>query len=895
MSEAGLTSRGAVVPVDLSEEMRQSYLDYAMSVIVARAIPDVCDGLKPVHRRILYAMKESGYDWNRPYRKSARIVGDVMGKYHPHGDTAIYDAMVRMAQDFSMRLCLVDGQGNFGSMDGDPAAAMRYTEARLTRSAHSLLQDIDQDTVSFQKNYDDSIEEPVVLPARFPNLLVNGAGGIAVGMATNIPPHNLGEVIDACCALLDNPDLEVDDLLALVPGPDFPTGGIIAGRSGCRDGLRTGRGSIIIRARTHTETVRKDREAIIITEIPYQVNKARLIERIAEAVNEKVVEGIADLRDESDREGVRVVVELKRDAMVDVVLNQLYHHTALQTSFGVNMLALDRGRPRLMNLLEILKAFLVFREEVVTRRTRYDLKQAREKAHLLLGLAVAVSHLDAVIDMIRTSPDAQTARTRLMARTWPADWIQPFLFLVDGLASDQAAASYTLSEAQAKAILELRLHRLTGLEREKIRQDLDEWIRQIESFLEILRCPETLKGVVRTELLEMKAAYATPRRTLIEDSSTEFDAEALIQQEDMVVTVSFNGYIKRVALSAYRAQKRGGKGRVAMTTRDEDLIQDVFVAHTHVSLLFFSSTGRVYSLKVHRLPQANPQARGKAMINLLPLEPGETIATVMPMPDDMATWEQLHIVFATAQGYVRRNALSDFTHIRSNGKTAIRLEDGDSLVRVLTCDDHHDLLLATRAGKCIRFHMSEIRQFVGRTSSGVRGIRLAPDDQVISMSVLTHVEASTQEREDYLRRANQKRRTLADSGENGLLPLSSTLAEGRYHALEQQEEFVLTVTENGFGKRTSAYEYRETGRGGTGVVNIETSARNGAVICSFPVHHDDQIVMVTSGGQLIRCPVDDIRISARQTQGVVLLRTAEGEKVVSVARVQEEDREEETA
>lgn len=890
MSESSSSLHRSVIPVDITEEMRQSYLDYAMSVIVSRAIPDVRDGLKPVHRRILFAMKEGGYDYNRPYRKSARVVGDVMGKYHPHGDAAIYDAMVRMAQDFSMRLCLIDGQGNFGSMDGDPPAAMRYTEARLAKSAHSLLEDIDRDTVAFQKNYDESVEEPTVLPARFPNLLVNGAGGIAVGMATNIPPHNLGEVIDACCALLDDPSLALEALIEIVPGPDFPTGGIIVGRQGCWDGFRTGRGSIILRGKTHVETLRKDREAIIITEIPYQVNKARLIERMAEIVNEKVVEGIVDLRDESDREGVRVVVELKRDAIADVVLNQLFHHTPLQTSFGVNMLALNQGRPELMNLKQILQAFIAFREEVITRRTRYDLKQARERAHVLLGLAVAVSYLEDVIQLIRSSPDPQTARARLMERTWVAEWIQPFLALVDSVEDTQASSTYRLSEAQAKAILDLRLHRLTGLEREKIKQDLDQWVQEIEVYLQILRCPETLKNVLRGELVTMKEAYATPRRTVIEEGEAGLDPETLIQQEDMVVTVSYNGYIKRVSLSAYRAQKRGGKGRIAMTPREEDLIQNVFVAHTHIPLLFFSTLGRVYCLKVYKLPLATPQARGKAMVNLLPLEPGEAIATVMPMPEDESTWGQLHIVFATAGGHIRRNALSDFTHIRANGKIAIRLEDDDKLIGVLTCHDDQDILLATGQGKCIRFHVFEVRQFMGRTSVGVRGIRLAPHDKVISMSIMHHVEATAQEREDYLKRANQKRRGQQDGPETGsLIALPPLLTEERYHDLESQEEFILTVTENGFGKRTSSYEYRETHRGGSGIVNIETSARNGAVISSFPVGDEDHIVMVTNGGQLIRCPVHDIRISARQTQGVLLLRVAEGEKVVSVARIEEDE------
>lgn len=853
-----------ITPVTIEEEMKRSYLDYAMSVIVARALPDVRDGLKPVHRRILYAMKEGGYEYNKPFRKSARIVGDVMGKYHPHGDSAIYDAMVRMAQDFSMRLPLVDGQGNFGSMDGDQPAAMRYTEARLAKSAHSLLDDIDKETVDYQANYDDSTLEPTVLPARLPNLLVNGAGGIAVGMATNIPPHNLGEVIDACCAYIEDPDISVDKLIEIVPGPDFPTGAVVLGRAGIRAAYITGRGSIVLRSRYVVEDIRKDRPAIVVSEVPYQVNKARMIEQMAEMVRDKRIEGIAEIRDESDRDGVRVVIELKRDAIPDVVLNQLFRFTQLQTTFGVNMLALTGGRPEMMGLKDMIAAFVTFREEVITRRTVFELGKARERAHVLVGLGVAVANLDEVIALIRSAPDPQTARDQLMARNWPARDVEPLIALIDEPGRRVVDGHYRLSETQAKAILDLRLHRLTGLERDKIHQELTEIGTQIVEFLAILASREKLYQILRDELLEMRQEFATPRRTVIEDAEFEADIEDLIAREDMVVTVTNTGYIKRVPLSEYRTQRRGGKGRSGMSMRDEDFVTQVFVASTHTPIIFFSSVGIAYKLKVYRLPLGNPQARGKAMVNLLPLQQEETITTVMPLPEDEESWSTLDVMFATASGYVRRNLLSDFTDIRANGKIAMKLDEGDRLIAVQVCSDQQDVLLAARNGKCIRFPVTDVRVFAGRTSTGVRGIKLDSGDEVISMSVLRHVVFDSEMRDAYLK---------------GDLPAAAS------ESLAEQEEHILTVSENGYGKRTSAYEYRITGRGGSGIANIDLTEKTGPVVASFPVDHTDEIMLVTNAGKLIRTPVDDIRIAGRKTQGVTLLRTADDECVVSAARL----------
>ncbi|MEJ0061647.1 MAG: DNA gyrase subunit A [Alphaproteobacteria bacterium] len=882
--------------ISIEEEMQRSYLDYAMSVIVSRALPDVRDGLKPVHRRILYAMKEGGFDSTKPYKKSARIVGNVMGQYHPHGDSAIYDAMVRMAQDFSMRLMLVDGQGNFGSMDGDPPAAMRYTEARLAKSAESMLDDIDKNTVDFHPNYDESTVEPDVLPARFPNLLVNGAGGIAVGMATNIPPHNLGEVCDACIAYIDNPEVTIDELIDIVPAPDFPTGGLILGRSGCRSAYYTGRGSVVMRAKTEVEEIRKDRQAIIVTEIPYQVNKVSLIKRIAECVQEKIIEGISDLRDESDRDGVRMVIELKREAMADIVLNQLYRHTPLQTSFGVNMLALDHGRPILMTLRDVIRAFIEFREQVITRRTEYELGQARDRAHILVGLLVAVANIDAVIALIRNSPDPQTARAELMARSWPAGDIAPLIELVDE-PGQLIEGQYKLSEPQAKAILDLRLHRLTGLERDKIGGELKDIVTQIADYLDILSSRPRLMGIMKDELLAVREQFATPRRTQIEDQEFETDIEDLIQREDMVVTFSHTGYVKRVPLSTYRAQKRGGKGRTGMNTKDEDFVREIFVASTHTPMLFFSSLGKVYKLKVYKLPLGNPQARGKALVNLLPLEQGESITTSLHLPEDEALWENLNIVFATSRGTVRRNKLSDFANVRQSGIIAMKLDEpGDKLIAVKTCDGVDDILLSTKFGKCIRFAVDDLRVFTGRNSVGVRGIRLAEGDEIISMSILGHVDAAAEERAGYLKQAAALRRAAgeteleaAGSGKDDEESADAvTLSPERFAELAKREEFILTVSARGFGKRSSSYEYRIAGRGGLGIMNMDMSERNGHVVAAFPVRADQDVMLVTDGGQIIRMPTADMRIAGRRTQGVTLFRVAEGEHVVSVAALDDE-------
>ncbi len=884
-----------ISPVTIEEEMRRSYLDYAMSVIVSRALPDVRDGLKPVHRRILYAMKEGGYDSTKAYKKSARIVGDVMGKYHPHGDSAIYDAMVRMAQDFSMRLPLIDGQGNYGSMDGDPPAAMRYTEARLAKVAEFLLDDIDKETVDFQPNYDESSEEPTVLPAKFPNLLVNGAGGIAVGMATNIPTHNLGEVIDACIATIDNPEISIDELIDIIPGPDFPTGGLILGRSGIRSAFHTGRGSVVMRAKTDVEEIRKDRWAIVVTEIPYQVNKAKLQERIAEVVNEKLVEGISDVRDESDRDGVRVVIELKRDAVAEVVLNQLFRHTPLQTSFGVNMLALNGGRPELLDLKSILTAFIRFREQVITRRTEYELGKARERAHTLVGLAVAVANLDEMIALIRNAPDPGTAREQMMARDWPAADVAPLIALIDepgrGLSAE---GTYRISEAQAKAILDLRLHRLTGLERDKIGEELGQVVDQIRHFLAVLADRGLLLDILRNELGEMKARFNTPRRTTIEELEFESDIEDLIQREDMVVITTQGGYIKRVPVSTYRAQARGGKGRSGMSLKAEDTVSDLFVANTHTPLLLFTSRGIVYTLKVWRLPQGTPQTRGKALVNLLPLAEGETISTVMPMPEDESTWGDLHVMFATSKGGVRRNRLSDFQNIRANGLIAMKLEEeGETLIAVRTCNERDDVLLSTHLGRCIRFAVDEVRVFSGRTSTGVRGIRLAEGDEVIGMSILHHTEYSAEQRAAYLKQARELRRALGESVDTDEAPdveaepveTSVSLTPELFAEMQAREEIILTVSEQGFGKRTSAYEYRLTGRGGQGIWNMDMGDRNRAIAAVFPIAETDQLMMVSDGGQVIRMPTHDIRLTGRKSKGVTLFRLSGDEKVVSVARL----------
>lgn len=883
--------------------MKRSYLDYAMSVIVARALPDARDGLKPVHRRILYAMHENGFDWNKAYRKSARTVGDVIGKYHPHGDQSVYDALVRMAQDFSMRVPLVDGQGNFGSVDGDTAAAMRYTESRLTKAAHTLIEDIDKDTVDFQPNYDSSEREPSVLPARFPNLLVNGAGGIAVGMATNIPPHNLGEVIDACIALIDNPALGIDDLMGIVPGPDFPTGGIILGRQGIRAAYHLGRGSVIMRGKVTIDTIRKDREAIIISEIPYQVNKAGMVERIGDLIREKKIEGIADLRDESNREGMRVVVELKRDAVPEVVLNQLYKFTPLQTSFGANMVALDAGRPQVMNLKDLLTLFVAFREQVVTRRTKFLLNKARDRAHILVGLAIAVANIDEIIRVIRTSPDPATARDTLMSRDWPAADVAAMITLIDDPRHHlNADGTARLSMEQAKAILDLRLQRLTALGRDEISDELDKLAAEISDYLEILRSRARVQAIVKDELAAVRAEFATPRRTVIVDQEGEVEDEDLIQREDMVVTVSHLGYVKRVPLSTYRAQKRGGKGRSGMQTRDEDFVSRLFVASTHSPVLFFSSRGQVYKEKVWRLPMAAPNARGKALINILPLEQGERITTIMPLPEDESSWANLDVMFATTGGNVRRNKLSDFVDVRRSGIIAMKLDEGEAIVDVQICTEHDDVLLTTAGGQCIRFPVTDVRVFTGRTSMGVRGIAV-DNDTVISLSILRHVETTSDERTGYLKMrravAGEALTGEALAGEaavdeaaeaegeetNGAIQLS----QERYVEMSAQEQIVLTVSVNGYGKRTSSYEYRTTGRGGKGIVAMSVNDRNGKLVASFPVEDSDQIMLVTDKGQLIRCPVDGIRVAGRSTQGVIVFDTADDEHVVSVEHLTEEE------
>ena len=840
--------------ISITDEMKKSYLDYAMSVIVSRALPDVRDGLKPVHRRILYAMIEGGYDWSKAYKKSARVVGDVMGNYHPHGDTAIYDSMVRMAQDFSMRLMLVDGQGNFGSVDGDPPAAMRYTESRLAKSSESLLRDIDKDTVDFIPNYDESQSEPSVLPAEFPNMLVNGAGGIAVGMATNIPPHNPGEVIRACKALIDNPNLTLEEIMEIIPGPDFPTSALIMGRSGIKDAFRTGRGSVIMRSRAEIVQMGKnaDREMIVITEIPFQVNKALVLEKIGELVRDKTIEGISDLRDESDRNGMRMVIEIKRDVQGDVVLNQLWRHTRLQTSFPVNMLALDNGRPKQMGLIEILQAFIVFRFEVVVRRTKFLLNKARNRAHILAGLMVAITSIDEIIELIKSSSDPESARNLLCSKSWPAKEVESFIKLIDDPSHPIIDDHYTLSTIQAKAILELRLQRLTGMERNKLEKETRELSELINEYLILLSDKSKLTNLIQSELSEVLNRLDDPRRTEINDSAVDHDDEDLIQKEDMVVTVSHRGYIKRVSLSTYRAQRRGGKGRAGMKMRDEDTVTSLFVTNTHTPILFFTSSGIVYQMKCYKLPESAPQALGKPMINLLPINQDEKIHTVMPMPEDEDSWKTLQIIFATKNGNIRRNQLSDFTNIRQNGKIAMKLNENDELVSVIPCGDTDNILLATKLGKAIRFDVNDVRVFVGRDSSGVRGIRLKPNDYVVSMSLIPKLE----------------------------------------------KRFILSVTENGFGKRTPIEDYRMTNRGGQGVANIECSERNGPVVASYVASEDDQIMLVTNSGKLIRLRVNggegnSIRVASRKTQGVRLFDVDEGEKVVSVALLTDQDDEDE--
>jgi DNA gyrase subunit A len=885
-----LTTTADNPELSIEDEMRKSYLDYAMSVIVSRALPDVRDGLKPVHRRILYAMKEGGYDSTKPLRKSARIIGDVMGKYHPHGDTAIYDALVRMAQDFSLRLPLIQGQGNFGSMDGDNPAAMRYTEARLAKAAEELLRDIDKNTVDFRPNYDDSEREPMVLPAQFPNLLVNGVGGIAVGMATNIPPHNLGEVIDACCAYVDNPALTLEEVMQFVQGPDFPTGGLILGRKGILDAFKTGRGSILMRAKHHLETHGKDRQSIIFDTIPYQQNKAKIVEKIGDLIKEKIVEGIAEVRDESDRDGVRVVVDLKRDIEPEVILNKLFSLTPLETSFGVNTVALHNGRPATMGLLSIIAAFVTFREEVIGRRTRFELMKARERAHILVGLAVAVANIDEVIRIIRAAPNPETARAELIKRDWPAEGIMPLVAIVDP-GVDQNQKIYRLSETQAKAILDLRLHRLTGLEREKITGELKEVGAAIGEYLTILNSRPKMLEVLKQELLTVKEKFSTPRRTDIVGEAIERDMKDLIQREDMVVTVSFNGYVKRVSLSSYRAQKRGGKGRSAMTTREEDFVTRLFIANTHTPVLFFTSAGRVYLLKTYALPQGTPQTRGKPLVQLLPkLEGNERVSAIMPLPDDATLWDKMSILFATSKGNIRRNALTDFTSIKTGGKMAMKLEEsGESLVDVVACHDHEDVVLSTKMGRTIRFALDDLRVFNSRASTGVRGVRLAKGDEVINLSTVCHVDMTMEERAAYRAEAARRRGLEVEEADPEDVVAAVSLSKQRFDELAAQEEFMLTVSNLGFGKRSSLFDYRLTGRGGQGIAAMELNAKNGQMIATFPVKDTDQIMLVTNNGQLIRCPVDQIRIAGRKTQGVTIFKVASNEQVVAVAKVPAEE------
>ncbi|ANY20678.1 DNA gyrase subunit A [Tsuneonella dongtanensis] len=881
---------GDYARVDIVDEMKTSYLDYAMSVIVARALPDVRDGLKPVHRRILFASQEGGFVAGRPYRKSAKIVGDVMGNYHPHGDSAIYDALARMVQPWSLRVPLIDGQGNFGSMDPDPPASMRYTEARLARVANSLLDDLDKDTVDFAENYDGSRKEPTVLPARFPNLLVNGAGGIAVGMATNIPPHNLGEVIDGCLALIDDPLMAPEALMEIIPGPDFPTAPLILGQSGAKAAYMTGRGSILMRARHEIERGRGDRESIVFTSIPYQVGKAGLVEKIAEAAKDKRIEGISDIRDESNRQGVRVVIDLKRDATAEVVLNQIWRHTPAQASFPANMLAIRGGRPETLGLKDILQAFITFREEVITRRTKFELAKARDRAHILLGLVVAVSNLDEVVAMIRGSSNPADARAKLLAKEWPIGDIAQYIALVEAIepSAEEHEGTYKLSERQVRAILELRLHRLTALGRDEIGDELKELATAIEEYLSILGDRAKLYEVMRAELREIRDLYATPRVSEIAPAWDGLDDEDLIERDEMVVTVTLDGYIKRTPLSTFRAQHRGGKGRAGMATKDEDAVMEMFVTSTHNPVLFFSTAGKVYRLKVWKLPEGGPATRGRPIVNLLPaLDDGETIATVLPLPEDENTWGALNVVFATAKGNVRRNSMDAFANIPSNGKYAMRFDDGseDRLIGVALLEASDDVLLATRNGKAIRFAADDVREFQSRTSTGVRGMRLLGDDEVVSLSILHKVGTEMEEREQYLRFAPWKAEKESESD----------LAPERFSEMAEKEQFILTVCANGYGKLSSAYEYRRAGRGGQGITNIDNIDRNGPVVASFTATQADQLMLVTDQAKLIRIGLESLRVIGRASAGVRLFNVADNEHIVSAVRLDEEEEPENAA
>ncbi len=863
--------------INIVDEMKSSYLDYAMSVIVARALPDVRDGLKPVHRRILYAAQEGGYVAGRPYRKSARLVGDVMGKYHPHGDSSIYDAMARMTQDWAMSVPLIDGQGNFGSMDPDAPAAMRYTEARLAKVANFLLEDIDRDTVDFHPNYDGSEREPSVLPARFPNILVNGAGGIAVGMATNIPPHNLGEVIDACVATIDDPAITTEQLIEIVPAPDFPTGPLILGQGGARAAYHSGRGSIMMRSRHKIETGRGDRQSIVLTAIPYQVGKIALVEKIAEAAKDKRIEGISDIRDESNRNGVRIVIDLKRDASPDVVLNQLWRYTPAQSSFPANMLAIRGGRPEILGLRDIVTSFIAFREQVITRRTKFELAKARDRAHILLGLVVAVTNLDEVVRIIRGSSSPVEARAALLARSWPIAEIAPYIALVEATEGAAAQDGYRLSDAQVRAILDLRLHRLTALGRDEIGSELRGLATRIAELLAILGDRAVLYALMRDELLAVKSAYPTPRKSEITAAADGIDDEDLIEREDMVVTVTLDGYIKRTTLATFRAQNRGGKGRAGMATKDEDVVTQLFVTSTHTPVLFFSTLGRVYRMKVWRLPEGGPATRGRPMINLLPLAEGETISAVLALPEDEAAWADLHVMFATAKGYVRRNSMDAFANIRTAGKIAMKFEGDDAddrLIGVKLLTEADDVLLATCQGKAIRFSATDVREFQSRDSTGVRGARLAHGDEVISLSVLRGTPFTAEQREAYLRAAPWK------EGER-----EATLEAATMNAMAAAEEFILTVCANGYGKRSSAYEYRRTNRGGQGITNIDNLGRNGPVVASFPAHNGEQLMLVTDQAKLIRMSLETLRVIGRNSAGVRLFHVAENEHVVSAAKI----------
>ncbi|MFL2837185.1 MAG: DNA gyrase subunit A [Alphaproteobacteria bacterium] len=882
-------SSSGILPVTIENEMSSSYLDYAMSVIVSRAIPDVRDGLKPVHRRILYSMSQMGLDYNKPYRKSARVVGDVIGKYHPHGDSAVYESLVRMAQSFSMMAPLIEGQGNFGSVDGDRPAAMRYTECRLEKITTLMLDDIDKDCIEYQENYDGSESEPTVLTSRFPNLLINGAGGIAVGMATNIPPHNLSEVIDGCVTILNNPEITDDELNEIIPGPDFPTGGLIIGRNGIRSAQQTGRGSVVLRGKAEIEE-KNNRNSIIISEIPYQVNKSNLIEKIAEVVRDKRVEGISDIRDVSDRHGIRVVIELKKDAEADVILNQLYKYTPLQSSFGCNMVCLNSGKPELLSIRQIIDAFLEFRVDIVVKRTTYLLNKSRDRAHVLVGLAIAIANIDEIIKVIRSSPDPATARDYMLKKKWIPKNVESLIQLIDDPRHKIAAdGSYMLSTEQVQAILDLRLQRLTAIGRDEIEKELNSIGEQIKEYLEILTNRTVLDSLIEKELIDAKDSFGIPRRTEITDLELDVDDEDLIPKQDVVVTVSHKGYIKRVPLSTYRSQRRGGKGRAGMSTRDEDFVTRIFVENTHTPILFFSSTGIVYKMKVWKLPQGTPQSKGKAMINLLPLSEGENITTIMPLPENEQEWENLYIMFTTENGNVRKNKLSDFVDVRANGKIAMKLQDNDEINTVETCTDQDDLLITTLKGQCIRFRVSDVRLFVGRSSTGVRGIRLAKGDRVISSAIIKSMSATTEERAAYLKMSRAVRGdTESDNDENeenneNITP--AILSDEKYAEMGASEQFILSISNNGYGKRTSTFEYRVTGRGGKGIIAMVVNDRNGNIADSFPVDEANQIILVTNNGKLIRCPVDDIRIASRSTQGVKIFDVDDQEQVVSVERL----------